>query len=46
MYCTFIYRALVDVICIHCRKSDDVVRNGKARSGLQRFLCCCCNRTF
>ncbi|WP_420795600.1 transposase-like zinc-binding domain-containing protein, partial [Endozoicomonas atrinae] len=36
----------MEVACFHCRKSDDLVRNGKSRSGLQRFLCRSCKKIF
>ena len=38
--------AVVKVVCIHCNQSDDVIKNGKAKSGLQRFLCRLCNKSF
>ena len=38
--------ATVDVACVQCRVTDDVVKNGKAKSGLQRFLCRTCKKSF
>ena len=38
--------AVINVACIHCHQPDDVVKNGKAKSGLQRFLCRLCHKSF
>ncbi|WP_211830753.1 IS1 family transposase [Kistimonas asteriae] len=32
---------VIDVVCPHCESMDGVVKNGKADSGLQRYLCKC-----
>ncbi|WP_425559367.1 IS1/IS1595 family N-terminal zinc-binding domain-containing protein [Kistimonas scapharcae] len=37
---------VIDVVCPHCRSIDGVVKNGKADSGLQRYLCRHCKRSF
>lgn len=38
--------AVIEVTCIHCHRPDEVVKNGKARSGIQRFLCRLCGKSF
>ncbi|WP_153301443.1 IS1-like element transposase [Endozoicomonas arenosclerae] len=38
--------AVIQVACIHCQKTDNVVKNGKAYTGHQRYLCRNCNKCF
>ncbi|OQX38486.1 MAG: hypothetical protein B0D91_03995 [Oceanospirillales bacterium LUC14_002_19_P2] len=38
--------AVIDVVCPHCESIDGVVKNGKADSGLQCYLCRHCKRSF
>ena len=38
--------AVVHVVCIHCDQSNGVVKNGKADTGHQRYLCRNCNKSF
>lgn len=33
-------------ICHHCNHSGRIRRHGQARSGIQRYLCMMCNKTF
>lgn len=34
------------IMCHHCSEKSGVRRHGKARSGLQRYYCSNCKRTF
>ncbi|MBV7690854.1 hypothetical protein KV701_03635 [Limnobaculum sp. M2-1] len=34
------------IICHHCGRKNCVRRHGRARSGLQRYYCSGCGRTF
>ena len=38
--------AVIEVTCIHCDTKDGVLKNGKAPTGLQRYICRNCNRSF
>ena len=38
--------AVVQVACIHCYQTESVVKNGKADSGHQRYLCHSCKKSF
>ena len=38
--------ATIEVVCVYCRSVEGVVRNGKAPSGLQRYYCRPCRRSF
>ena len=38
--------AVVQVACIHCHHTESVVKNGKAHSGHQRYLCRSCKKSF
>ena len=38
--------AVIEVSCIHCHTTDGVLKNGKAPTGLQRYICRNCNRSF
>ena len=38
--------AVVQVACIHCQQTQGVVKNGKADTGHQRFLCRSCKKSF
>ena len=38
--------AVIKVVCVHCDTTDGVVKNGKAPSGIQRYLCRSCKRSF
>ena len=41
----FFIMATIEVTCSHCN-STNVVKNGKAPSGLQRFYCNSCRKSF
>ena len=34
------------VTCPHCQQYQDVSKNGRVPTGIQRFLCNCCHRSF
>lgn len=38
--------AVVQVACIQCHQTKDVVKNGKAETGHQRYLCRNCKKSF
>ena len=38
--------AVIKVVCVHCVTTDGVVKNGKAPSGIQRYLCRNCKQSF
>ena len=38
--------AMVFVFCPHCRHHESVSKNGTAPTGIQRYLCNDCNRSF
>ena len=38
--------AVIQVACVHCSSTDRIVKNGKAPSGIQRFLCHNCKQSF
>ncbi|WP_354007591.1 IS1 family transposase [Endozoicomonas lisbonensis] len=38
--------AIIKVVCAHCDTTDGVVKNGKAPSGIQRYLCRNCRQSF
>ena len=38
--------AVVQVACIQCRETENVVKNGRADTGNQRYLCRNCNKSF
>ena len=38
--------AVVQVACIHCQQTEGVVKNGKAETGHQRYLCRSCKKSF
>ena len=38
--------AVVQVACIHCQQTINVVKNGKAETGHQRYRCRDCNKSF
>ncbi len=38
--------AVVQVACIHCQQTFNVVKNGKAETGHQRYRCKDCNKSF
>ena len=38
--------AVIQVVCVWCRETDNVVKNGKAGTGNQRYLCRNCNKSF
>ncbi len=38
--------ASIEVTCRKCKKTDAVIRNGKAPSGIQRFYCQGCRHSF
>ncbi|WP_419534371.1 IS1 family transposase [Endozoicomonas sp.] len=38
--------AVVQVACIHCQQTINVVKNGKAETGHQRYRCKDCNKSF
>ena len=38
--------ALICVNCPHCQQHQGVSKNGKAPTGIQRFLCNCCHHSF
>ncbi|OQX34755.1 MAG: hypothetical protein B0D91_11910 [Oceanospirillales bacterium LUC14_002_19_P2] len=38
--------AVFRVICVHCDTTDGVVKNGKAPSGIQHYLCQSCKQSF
>ena len=38
--------ATIPVVCIYCQQTEKVIRNGKAKTGHQRYLCKQCNRSF
>ena len=38
--------ALIRVNCPHCQQHQGVSKNGKAPTGIQRFLCNCCHHSF
>ena len=38
--------AVIQVACIQCRQTQGVVKNGKAESGQQRYLCRNCKKSF
>ncbi len=38
--------AVVQVACIHCQQTFNVVKNGKAETGHQWYRCKDCNKSF
>ncbi len=38
--------AVINVSCVHCDAADGVVKNGKAPSVIQRYLCRSCKQSF
>lgn len=38
--------AVINVSCVHCDTTEGVVKNGKAPSGIQRYLCKPCKQSF
>ncbi len=38
--------ATIDVLCAHCNSGKHIVRNSKAPSGLQRYFCRDCRKSF
>ena len=38
--------ALIRVNCSHCQQHQGGSKNGKAPTGIQRFLCNCCHHSF
>lgn len=38
--------AVVQVSCAYCKQASDVVKNGKAETGHQRYRCRNCNKSF
>ena len=38
--------AVINVSCVHCDTADDVMKNGKAPSGIQRYLCRSCKQSL
>ena len=38
--------ALIRVNCPHCQQHQGGSKNGKAPTGIQRFLCNCCHHSF
>ena len=38
--------ATIHVLCPHCKHYDGVSKNGKAPTGIQRYLCNDCNHSF
>ena len=38
--------ATIRVLCPHCKHYDGVSKNGKAPTGIQRYLCNDCNHSF
>ena len=40
------FMAVVQVACIHCQQTINVVKNGKAETGHQRYRCRDCNKSF
>lgn len=41
-----VYMAVVEVACANCRQAKGVVKNGKAETGHQRYLCRNCKKSF
>lgn len=40
------YKLMVTPACRYCRKKDGVRKYGRGKTGLQRYRCESCNRTF
>ncbi|MDD7805896.1 MAG: IS1-like element transposase [Endozoicomonas sp. (ex Botrylloides leachii)] len=38
--------AVVQIACVQCRQTEGIVKNGKATSGHQRYLCRRCKKSF
>ena len=38
--------AVVQLSCVYCKQASNIVKNGKAETGHQRYRCRNCNKSF